>query len=150
MMAALVALHLLSWQARADAARDTTEAQAAAMIEARGGKLTRDESSPGKPIVKVDLAGTSVSDADLIHLRSLAHLSELNLANTRVREGLVYLKKLPELKVIDLSGTAVGDWELEYLEYVSSLRTVNLKGTKITRTGLVSLCKAVPRARIIR
>ena len=50
---------------------------------------------------KLLLAATSVSDAALMHLTSLAQLDELNLHNTQVTdEGVKKLKQaLPKLRV---------------------------------------------------
>jgi hypothetical protein len=146
-MATLAALLLLGPAAPAA----TPEEQAVAMIAARGGKFTRDELTAGKPIVKVDLSRSAVSDADLARLRELKQLTELNLSGTGITdEGLYELRKLIELRTLDLSGTTIGDPGLDSLEDLTNLRSLNLKGTRITRKGLASLCKAVPRAKILR
>ena len=45
--------------------------QALAMIARLGGTAERDESLPGKPIVKVDLHSSAVTDADLVLIELL-------------------------------------------------------------------------------
>ena len=55
---------VLCWAAEPKA----DEAKAIAEIEKLGGKVTRDEKSPGKPVIEVDLSDSKVTDAGLERL----------------------------------------------------------------------------------
>jgi hypothetical protein len=61
---------------------------------------------PASPmLVKLDLAGTKVSDAGFRDLNGLVHLRELDLSNTRITDtGLENLKGLTSLKHLYLRG----------------------------------------------
>ena len=47
---------------------DEAEVKAVALVENLGGKVTRDDMAPGKPVVKVDLIGKHVTVANLKEL----------------------------------------------------------------------------------
>ena len=68
---------ILSGAARAD------EADAVKVVEKLGGKLTRDDKQPGKPVVEVNLSLKKVTDADLKQLKELKQLASLNLFGCR-------------------------------------------------------------------
>lgn len=53
--------------ARADDAED----KAVAFVVKLGGKITRDDKKPGKPVVEVNLSDTKLADADLKELAAL-------------------------------------------------------------------------------
>lgn len=57
----------LCLSARADDAED----KAVAFVRKMGGNITRDDKAPGKPVVRVDLDGTKVTDAGLKELKPL-------------------------------------------------------------------------------
>jgi hypothetical protein len=60
-----------------------------------------------KPL-DVNLAGTKVTDAGLVHLKGMTGLQELYLNGTKVTDaGLVHLKGLTELQWLDLDNTEV-------------------------------------------
>jgi hypothetical protein len=121
---------------------------AAAAIEKAGGsvhfkptwlgKLLRDDSL--ERANGVELYGTSVSDANLVHLQSLQQLQSLNLRNTQVSDaGLVHLRRLSQLRELTLELTIVTDAGLVHLEELRQLRYLNLAVTKVTDAGLVHL-----------
>ena len=56
-----------------------TEDKAVAFIEKLGGKVTRDEKAPGKPVLEVVLDGTELTDAGLKALAPLTNLTKLIL-----------------------------------------------------------------------
>src|ERR1700704_2784555 len=58
------------------------EASAVKAVEKLGGKVTRDDKLPGKPVIAVNLAGTQVTDASLKELKDLKQLTSLNLNAT--------------------------------------------------------------------
>ena len=69
--------------ARADEAED----KAVAFAEKLGGKVTRDHSVAGKPVVTVSLSGSGVTDGELKQLLAINGLTVLNLSNTRVTDA---------------------------------------------------------------
>ena len=92
------------------------------------GKVTRDETLPGRPVVLVDLCGTKITDAGLKDLKELKGLQTLFLCETKITDaGLKDLKELKELK---------------------GLRKLDLGGTKITNAGLKDLKQALPKTYI--
>src|SRR5438477_11668371 len=92
LVGAVMLLACLSGAARAD------EASAVKAVEKLGGKITRDDKLPGKPVIGVNLTGTKVTDAGLKELKDLKQLTSLILAKTKVTDaGLKELKQLKQL-----------------------------------------------------
>jgi len=70
-------------------------------IERPGGLVPRDESRPGKPVVRVSLCDPEVTDAGLAHLAGRKGLQELDLGgmNTGISDaGLAHLSGLKDLR----------------------------------------------------
>src|SRR5204862_6469332 len=91
LVGAVMPLACLSGAARAD------EASAVKAVENLGGKVTRDDKLPGKPVIGVNLPATKVTDAGLKELKDLKQLTSLNLSDTDgggegADEGLEELK----------------------------------------------------------
>jgi hypothetical protein len=80
---------------------DESEDRAVRTIETLGGKVTRDERAPGKPVVGVILTGMAVTDSTLKELVALKQLKTVNLNKTRVTDGgLQQLQKaLPDCHI---------------------------------------------------
>ena len=79
----------------------TKPAQAAAIaeIEKRGGRVTLDENSPGRPVFSVDFHSLPITDADLKHVEGLTQLKYLNLSFTQVTDaGLERLQGLSQTR----------------------------------------------------
>jgi internalin A len=112
----------LSSSAQAD-----DEDKAVSLVEKLGGKATRDEKAPGKPVVKVNLRGTQVTDA-----------------------GLKELAALKNLTTLDLNLTQVTDAGLKELATLKNLTTLELVYTKVTDVGLKELRKTLPKCQIQR
>ena len=121
LIGAVMLLACLSGAARAD------EASAVKAVENLGGKVTRDDKLPGKPVIEVNLGDTKVTDAGLKELKDLKQLTTLNLKFTGVTDA--GLKELKDLK---------------------QLTTLYLGGTKVTDDGVADLQKALPGCKITR
>ena len=121
LVGAVMLLACLSGAARAD------EASAVKAVEKLGGKVTRDDKLPGKPVIGVNLCSTRVRDADLKELKDLKQLTSLQLGGGRVTDA--GLKGLKDLK---------------------QLTSLNLGSTKVTDDGVADLQKALPGCKITR
>lgn len=88
----------------------------------------------------LQLVGTNVTDADLVHLRGLAKLEGLGLKGTAVTgSGLAQLASLRRLEYVNLSDTRLSDAEMPALGKLTGLTGMNLSNTKITDAGLIHL-----------
>lgn len=115
-----------------------------AKVARLGGKVELDEMLPGKPIVKIDLHSTQVTDADLAFLNNakneLKELRYLDLRLTHIGDaGAVNLKHLTSLTTLNLFRTQVGDKGLSCLRNLRHLQTLLIGGTNVTDAGLVNL-----------
>src|SRR5438270_435213 len=128
----VVALLILSsGAARAD------EASAVKAVEKLGGKVTRDDKLPGKPVIGVNLTGRGVTDAGLKELKDLEQLTSLYLAYTKVTDaGMKELKDLKQLTSLNLAETNVTDAGLKELKHLKQLTSLNLAETNVTDAGL--------------
>jgi internalin A len=119
------------------------EEKAVKAIEALGGRVTRDETLPGRPVVEVDLIETNAQDSDLKILKELKGLQHLYLSDTPITDaGLKDLKELKELQTLFLDGTKITDAglkELKELKELKGLKTLFLWETQITDAGLKEL-----------
>src|SRR6516164_5000490 len=99
--AALVILLLLAALGSPAGERGAAEQQVIAAIKKLGGRVELDETRPGKPVVRVSLEGTAVTDADLSSLAVFTQLRELDLSGTAITDtGLVHLKRLTQLRTL--------------------------------------------------
>ena len=86
---------------------------------------------------RLDLVGTTVSDAGLEHIEGLAQLQSLYLGDTKVSDaGLQHLKGLTQLKLLGLNETRVSDAGLEHLKGLTQLQSLYLGHTKVSDPGL--------------
>src|SRR2546421_3958738 len=100
LVGAVMLLACLSGAARAD------EASAVKAVENLGGKVTRDDKLPGKPVIGVNFGHPKVTDADLKELKNLKQLTSLNLGWAKVTDvGLKELKDLKQLTSLSLTYT---------------------------------------------
>ena len=83
------------------AKQDTGQEAAIAEVKNLCGKVRVDQERFGKPVVEVDLNGTEVTDAGLVHLKGLTQLQTLGLSFTKViDEGIKKLQEaLPNCKI---------------------------------------------------
>jgi hypothetical protein len=120
----------------------TEQDKAVAEIKRLGGKVEFDKTSPGKPVVLVNLARSEVPDAGLVHLKELTRLRHLDLTDTRVTNaGLEHLKGLSQLQSLCLSSTQVTDAGLEHLKGLTQLQMLDLTHNRIAGAGLVHLMR---------
>jgi uncharacterized protein (TIGR03067 family) len=116
-----------------------------AAIQKLGGAVELDAKLPGQPIVKIDLHGSGVTDADLVKLKPLAELHVLDLRLTKISDaGVAHLQGLKQLRFVNLFRTPVSDAALKSLTGNTQLETLLVGGTKITNAGLAHLA-AFPR-----
>ena len=144
LVGAVMLLACLSGAVRAD------EASAVKAVEKLGGKVTRDDKLPGKPVIAVNFNLNPVTDAALKELADLKQLTTLDLSLTQVTDaGLKELKDLKQLTSLYLYGTVTGAG-LKELKDLKQLTTLNLAETKVTVDGVADLQKALPGCKINR
>ncbi len=121
----------------------------------RGRDLTNDDSlkllAALDPVVSINLRGTRITSAGLVHLKPLTELRRLHLELTQVTdEGIAHLAGLQRLEYLNLYGTAVTDQALEHLTDLKNLEQLYLWRTKVTAEGVAKLQKALPKVRVLR
>lgn len=136
---------ILGFVAAGSPATPREQDDAGAAIKKLGGTVEIDDQKPGKPVIKVDLHETKITDTDLGLLKSLPELRHLDLRLTKIGDaGVVQLKELKELRFVNLFRTQVTDAGLKHLTGNKSLETLLIGGTKVTDDGL-ALLKAFPQ-----
>jgi internalin A len=121
---------------------DENEDKAVAAIEKLGGKVTRDNDKPDKPVVGVNLQNKKMTDEDLKELATLTKLTNLNLTGTQVTDvGLKEIAQLTKLTDLNLTLTKVTDAGIKELAPLNSLIKLNLWGTKVTDVGLKEIAQ---------
>ena len=109
-----------------------------------GGKIEFDETRADRPIIKIDLHSTQVTDAELSFLNdernTLKELRYLDLRLTHIGDaGVHHLRKLTSLQTLNLFRTNLGDIGLADLKDLRQLRVLLIGGTRVTDAGLVHL-----------
>ena len=135
-----------------------------------GARITFDDQ---KRVIGVNLGERRVTDADLLHLRGLHHLQELDLTRTRITgaglvnvkdltaltklfvtdtkvddSGITHLKGLKTLELVGLSGTKISDAALDHLRELTGLKRIFCLGTGVTDAGVEKLQRALPKCQI--
>lgn len=84
---------------------DEAEDRAIAAVKKLEGEVTRDDKAPGRPVIRVRLGGTEVTDAGLKNLAPLKGLRTLNISYTKVtNKGVTQLRKaLPRCVILPSS-----------------------------------------------
>jgi hypothetical protein len=140
----LVLLVLVFASALTAAKTDSNKERLIAEVARLGGTIEFDETVTSRPIVKVDLHATQVSDADLIVFetarKDLKSLRMLDLRLTKISDkGVARLKNLSSLQTLNLFRTQLGDKGLADLKKLTKLETLLIGGTKVTDAGLIHL-----------
>src|SRR5262249_4255356 len=100
-------------------------------VEDIGGKLTRDEQAPGKPVVKVELAfNKKATDEGLKNLAELTSLRSLSLywCGQITDAGMKHVKELTTLETLNLGNTSVTDVGVAELKDLKNLKSLTLSG----------------------
>ena len=130
---------------------NASEAAAIAKIRKLGGKVEFDETHSDRPVTKVYLHATAVSDADLAELIKLTKLKNLFLGKTKISDaGLEHLKGMTRLETLSLNSTEITDAGLPALSSLTGLKTLNLQETKTTAAGIDVLRRQLPVTSIAR
>jgi acetyl esterase/lipase len=135
-----------------------------------GARITLDDQ---KRVIGVNLGERKVTDADLVHLRGLQHLQELDLTRTRITgaglanvkdlttlrklfltdtkvddSGVTHLNGMKRLELVGLSGTRITDAALDHLRGLTGLKSLFCIGTGVTDTGVEKLQRALPQCQV--
>lgn len=90
--------------------------------------------------LSLSLDSSSMTDAELVHLKDLAGLRLLDLSNSQITDGgLAHLEGMTGLERLDLRSTRITDAGLEHVGNMTQLSYLNLYGTEVTDAGLAHL-----------
>lgn len=138
-------------------APDTVPKQQHAIDQIRGfhGKFGVDETSPYRPVIRVDLRYYEVSDEEVANfarvLQAFPRLTTLQFKSTKISDaGLKPLKGLSQLRVLALENAAITDAGLAHLKDLTCLEALNLKGTKVTDAGVRDIQRMLPKMKVER
>jgi arylformamidase len=135
-----------------------------------GARITLDDQNR---VIGVNLGERGVTDADLVYLRGLQQLQELDLTRTRITgaglvnvkdltalrklfvtdtkvddSGVTHLKGMKTLELVGLSGTKISDSALDHLRELTRLKRIFCLGTGVTEAGVEKLRRALPECQI--
>jgi predicted Ser/Thr protein kinase len=111
--------------------------EAETLVVKRGGRVRRDRSLPGRPVVQVVLSGRPATDDDLAVLSAFPDLEVLDLSRTQVTDaGMRRLAGLKRLRELVLFKTAVGDAGMQAVGQLTALETLELQFTGVGDAGL--------------
>lgn len=142
---ALILFALLLLSSNVLAAPDTSvRNHLIAEVTRLGGKVEFDEAQSSKPIVKVDLHGTKVTDEDLAMFerdrKALTDLRYLDLRLTTISDtGVAKLKNLKSLRTLNLFRTHLTDAGLVHVKKLNQIEALLIGGTKVSDAGLASI-----------
>lgn len=114
-----------------------------------------DNESPDRPVVRVDLRYYDRGDGAVAKftklLQAFPKLAELQFKSAKITDaGLVHLKSLTKVRSLSLENTSITDAGLVQLRAMNDLEKVDLKGTGITDAGIRDFQAAMPRVKIGR
>jgi Leucine Rich Repeat (LRR) protein len=115
-----------------------------AEVTSLGGRVEFDETRADRPIIKIDLHGTQITDSNLAFLnharKELPDLRYLDLRLTHIGDaGVFHLRNLTSLTTLNLFRTDLGDAGLASLRKLTQLQTLLIGGTKVTDAGLIHI-----------
>ena len=117
------------------------ESKAIEKIELLGGKVKRDDTLPGRPVVMINLQGSKrFNDRYIWLLKSFTRLTKLNLNGTAITdEGLKEVGNLKALTMLGLSSTTVTDKGLNEIRNLTLLNVLFIRDTATTDVGVNAL-----------
>jgi sugar lactone lactonase YvrE len=91
---------------------------------------------------RLELSGTAITSAGLVHLRELTNLQFLNLCLTNVSdEGFENLAKLTNLRRMTVCSSKVTGTGFRYFAGMSQLESINLHSSPASDAGLLAISK---------
>ena len=113
---------------------------AVAALEELGCELTRDKAGN---VTKVGVGTAELKDADLVHLKGLPALVDLDLYKSQITDdGLAILESLPQLKALGLQRcNLLTNDGMKHLEHVPDLERLRLLYTCISNDGMDHFAK---------
>src|SRR5688572_11937116 len=112
-MSRKMACCVLSWLILSQASlvhAESPEAKAIAAVQKLGGRVYHSENLPGKPVTRVELSKSKLTDAGLKQLAAFKSLTYLDVSGTQVTNaGLKDLAAFADLEELNLSGSKVTD-----------------------------------------
>jgi len=109
------------------------------LVVAMGGSIEKMRDG-GTCWLKIDLANTIATDADLAFLAWFPGCSLLSLLGTRISDhSAECLRRLRRLEVLDLSSTGISDSMLSALVTVRGLRVLRLANTAVSDASMAAL-----------
>ena len=146
-------------------ADDSDESHAVWKIELLGGKVKRDETLPGRPVIAIDFRGSkkfnnkymhvlaeftslkslnvndlAITDDGLKKINKLKSLEQLYLIRTKITDdGMREIAELTNLNLLDLNFTRITDAGLKHVSQLKNLKSLHLCGSSITDKGLKEL-----------
>jgi uncharacterized membrane protein len=95
-------------------------------------------------VVELDLASTTISDADIVHLEKFTNLKRLKLNETMITdEALKTIAKLENLKSLNLYGTEITDSGIMAISKLKHLEKTYLWNTKVSPEAAENLRKSL-------
>lgn len=140
-----------------DSDRKSNELAVAEWVLSLGGTITTDINGsriravselPQMPfhIKTVEVAGTSVTDADIERLQPCSHLTRFACGGSSISED--GLRRLAELKLplvfLAVHNCGIGDQGLRHLKSLKTLSSLTLTGTRITDKGIATITADFP------
>ena len=103
-------------------------------------RYPRTGTSPGNPVVKVDLLRTRVREEDLVLLGAFPELRVLDLSMSWATDDhLKSLRGLNNLTSLNLGFRPITDTGLQHLRGLTKLTSLNLDDSEVTDAGLQHL-----------
>jgi sugar lactone lactonase YvrE len=91
---------------------------------------------------RLELSGTAVTSAGLVHLKDLTNLQFLNLCLTNVSdEGFEHLEKLTNLRRMTVCSSKVTGTGFHYFAGMTQLESINLHSSPASDAGLQAISK---------
>lgn len=124
-------------------------------IRTYNGKYDVNETSPDRPVVRVDLRNYELDDMEVTDfvkvLQVLPHLTTLEFKSPKITDAaLLQIKRMSQLRSLTLENAAITDAGAAHLKDLTYLETLNLKGTKITDAGIKDIQQALPKVKVER